>query len=124
MPLYAASPFYRKQFCMNGSNMTQLLSAIGSSLFFPNIATTASSITPRLDLSIEGMRSQQWGVGVFIFMLIGVLVFSGIIYAVAFGKFAPKTMKPGEKVMFGAVILGTVVAVIFGGLQLLSGYLF
>jgi hypothetical protein len=124
MPLYAALPFYRKQFCMNVSNMAQLLSTIGSSLFFPNIATTASNIAPRLDLSIEGMRSQNWGVGVFIFMLIGVLTFSGIIYVVTFGKFAPKTMKTGEKVMVGAVIVGTLLAVIFGGIQLLSGYLF
>jgi hypothetical protein len=109
---------------MNGSNLALFFNTIGSSHFFLNIATTANNITPRLDLSIEGMRSQQWGVGVFLFMLIGVLTFSGIIYVVAFGKFAPKTMKPGEKLMFGAVILGTIVAVIFGGIQLLSGYLF
>lgn len=84
----------------------------------------AALLAPKLDLSIEGMRSQQFSVGVFIFMLIGVVVFSGIIYAVAFGKAAPKQMKTGEKVMFGAIIMGTVFAVIFGGLQLLSGQLF
>ncbi len=84
----------------------------------------AGTMAPKVDLSIEGMRSQQFSVGVFFFMLVGVLVFSGIIYAVAFGRGAPKQMKTGEKVMFGAIILGTVCAVAFGGLQLLSGELF
>jgi hypothetical protein len=93
-------------------------------LWSNNLLVHADALTPKLDLSIEGMRSQQFSVGVFIFMLIGVVVFSGIIYAVAFGRAAPKQMKTGEKVMFGAIILGTVGAVIFGGLQLLSGQLF
>lgn len=84
----------------------------------------AGMMAPKMDLSIEGMRSQQFSVGVFFFMLVGVVVFSGIIYAVAFGRGAPKQMKTGEKVMFGAIILGTVAAVVFGGLQLLSGELF
>lgn len=70
------------------------------------------------------MRSQQFSVGVFIFMLITILVFSAIVYAVVFGKYAPKTMRLGEKVLFGAIILGIVVAIIFGALQMLSGYLF
>jgi hypothetical protein len=90
----------------------------------PNIALAASASSHGLDMSIEGMRSQQWGIGVFVFMLIGVLTFSGIIYAVSFGKFAPKNMKTGERVMIIAVILGTLTAVVFGGIQLLSGYLF
>lgn len=79
---------------------------------------------PALDLSIEGMRSQQFSVGVFFFMLLGVGVFAGIIYVVAFGRAAPRSMKRGEKVMFGAIILGTVLAVLFGGMQLLNGDLF
>lgn len=70
------------------------------------------------------MRSQQFSVGVFFFMLLTIFVFSAIVYFVAFGKYAPKTMRPGEKVMFGAIILGIVVAIIFGALQMLSGYLF
>ncbi len=88
------------------------------------VSVLAGTSSPKLDLSIEGMRSQQFSVGVFAFMLVGVLVFSGIIYAVAFGKSAPKAMKRGEKVMFGAIIFGTVLAVVFGGMQLLTGDLF
>jgi hypothetical protein len=84
----------------------------------------AADTSPGLDLSIEGMRSQRFSVGVFFFMLLGVVVFCGIIYSVVFGKFAPKTMRTGEKIMFGAIIMGVVVAVIFGATQMLSGYLF
>src|SRR5512135_1040116 len=106
---------------MNPDNFALLLRQFGSGGQFSILAGAAS---PRLDLSIEGMRSQQFSVGVFFFMLLGVLVFSGIIYAVAFGKHAPKSMKTGEKIMFGAIIFGTVLAVVFGGMQLLSGDLF
>ncbi len=106
---------------MNGSSFETLLAHLGHGGFF-SVLSGASS--PKLDMSIEGMRSQQFSVGVFFFMLLGVLVFSGIIYAVAFGRYAPKTMKTGEKVMFGAIILGTVLAVVFGGMQLLTGDLF
>ncbi|HEY5993254.1 MAG TPA: hypothetical protein VIU46_01510 [Gallionellaceae bacterium] len=88
------------------------------------ISVLSEAASPKLDMSIEGMRSQQFSVGVFFFMLLGVLVFSGIIYAVAFGRYAPKSMKLGEKIMFGAIIFGTVLAVVFGGLQLLTGELF
>jgi hypothetical protein len=33
-------------------------------------------------------------------------------------------MRPGERVMFAAIILGVVTAVIFGALQMLGGFLF
>jgi hypothetical protein len=33
-------------------------------------------------------------------------------------------MRSGEKVMFALIILGIIVAVIFGGLQMLGGYLY
>ena len=70
------------------------------------------------------MRSQEFSVGVFFFMLLTIFVFAAIVYAVVFGKYAPKTMRLGEKMMFGAIILGIIVAIIFGATQMLSGYLF
>jgi hypothetical protein len=70
------------------------------------------------------MRSQQFSVGVFIFMLLTIFVFSAIVYSVVFGKYAPKTMRLGEKILFGAIILGIVVAIIFGATQMLGGFLF
>jgi hypothetical protein len=84
----------------------------------------SAETSAKVDLSIESMRSQRFGVGVFIFLMIGILVFCGIIYSVARGKHAPKHMKTGEKMMFGAIIMGVVVAVIFGATQMLSGVLF
>lgn len=91
---------------------------------FQLAVSAATDISPTLDLSIEGMRSQQFSVGVFIFMLLGVFVFLGIIYVVAFGRAAPKNMKTGEKVMFLAIVMGTLTAVAIGAVQMLSGYLF
>ncbi len=57
-------------------------------------------------------------------MLLGVIVFSGIVFMVMFGNHAPKQMRLGEKVMFALIIVGIVVAVIFGALQMLGGNLF
>jgi cytochrome b561 len=80
--------------------------------------------SPAVDMSIEGMRSQHFSVGIFLFMLLTIFVFSAIVYSVVFGKYAPKTMRLGEKIMFGAIILGIVVAIIFGAMQMLGGILF
>ncbi|CAE6695229.1 hypothetical protein NTGZN8_130180 [Candidatus Nitrotoga fabula] len=57
-------------------------------------------------------------------MLLGVIVFSGIVFMVMFGNHAPKQMRLGEKVMFALIIVGIVVAVIFGALQMLGGNLY
>jgi hypothetical protein len=83
-----------------------------------------SEISPKLDLSIEGMRSQQFSEGVFVFLLIGIVVFSGIVIALLFGANRSKRLRLGERLMFAAIIFGIVVAVIFGALQMLGGYLF
>jgi hypothetical protein len=90
--------------------------------FMNVLISTANS--SKLDLSIEGMRSQQFSTGVFFFMLLGVVVFSAIVIMVMFGSHAPKKMRTGEKVLFGLIISGIVVAVIFGGMQMLGGSLF
>jgi hypothetical protein len=83
-----------------------------------------SAYSPKLDLSIEGMRSQQFSTGVFFFMLLGVVVFSAIVFMVMFGNHAPKKMRTGERVMFGLIISGIIIAVVFGGMQMLGGNLF
>jgi hypothetical protein len=106
-----------------GNAIEQLLRVAGFDGLYA-VASAAAGVAPRFDLSIEGMRSQQFSVGVFFFMLLGVVVFGGIIYAVAFGRFAPKTMRRGEKVLFGGIIAGTILAVAFGAAQLITGYLF
>ena len=79
-------------------------------------------ISPKLDLSIEGMSSQQFSVGVFYFMMVGVVVFSVIIYF--FLGMSKTKLKTGEKWMFAAIIFGVVVAVFFGATQMVFDYLF
>ena len=74
--------------------------------------------------TIEGMRSQQFSIGIFIFMLIGVAVFLGIVYQMTTVKKATEKLKTGEKVMIMCIILGVVAAVTFGAMQLLQGRLF
>ena len=74
--------------------------------------------------TIEGMRSQEFSVGIFIFMIIGVAVFLGIIVKVAFIKKETERLKTGEKVLLVWIILGVLAAVLFGATQLLQGRLF
>lgn len=74
--------------------------------------------------TIEGMRSQQFSIGIFIFMLIGVAVFLGIVYQMTTIRKASEKLKTGEKVMIICIILGVVAAVTFGATQLLAGRLF
>jgi hypothetical protein len=78
----------------------------------------------RIDLSIEGLHSQRFGVGVFFLLMLGILLFAGIIVAVLKGSGEQKVTRTGEKVMFGAIIIGVVVAIVFASLQMLSGVLF
>jgi thiol:disulfide interchange protein len=74
--------------------------------------------------TIEGMRSQEFSVGIFIFMMIGVLVFLGIIVHVVISKKTTERLKTGEKVLLLWIILGVIAAVSFGAMQLLHGRLF
>jgi hypothetical protein len=78
----------------------------------------------RLDLSIEGMHSQRFGVGVFFLLMLGIVIFSGIIVAIMRGSGKQKITRTGEKIMFGAIIFGVLAAVVFASLQMLSGVLF
>jgi uncharacterized membrane protein YidH (DUF202 family) len=84
----------------------------------------SSDLSPKLDLSIEGMRSQQFSEGVFAFLLVGIVVFIGIMIAFMFSKNRSEKMRLGERLMFTAIILGVAVAIIFGAVQMLGGYLF
>jgi len=104
-----------------------LLSAIFSSnaiTRFNPILVQSSEEANRLlgiDLSIEGLRSQ--GTSTFIF---GFLIVSLIIYAIIIFVYLPKggkSLKTGEKYMLGAIILSIFIAIFFGYLQLIDGYL-
>ncbi len=74
-----------------------------------------------IDLSIEGLRSQKYSVGIFVFLIISLIFFSIIIYF--YIPKGDKKLKTGEKIMFGAIIMGIFIAIGVGWLQLIEGYL-
>ncbi|MFI5113393.1 MAG: hypothetical protein ACHP9S_11230 [Terriglobales bacterium] len=78
----------------------------------------------RIDFSIESMQSQRFGVGVFCLLMLGIVLFAGIIIAVMRGTGGQKVTRTGERLMFGAIIAGVLVAMVFASLQMLSGVLF
>ena len=88
------------------------------------ISQLSPELSPKLDLSIEGMQSQQFSVGVFVFLLIGILVFSAIVITLMFNLSRKENLKSGERWMLAAIVIGVVVSVIIGALQMLGGYLF
>lgn len=75
------------------------------------------------DSSIESMRSQEFSVGIFYFLVAAIIVFTVFIFMFMFKDKSSK-LKKGEKVMFVWLLFGVVVAIAFGAAQLLHGYLF
>lgn len=102
--------------------INRLLAATITVLFF-NVSNLYAEEKQTFDLGIESMRSHSYSVGIFVFMMIAIAVFVGIV--VAFFKHqSNESIKPGEKVLFGMIILGVVLASIFAAVQLLDGFLF
>jgi uncharacterized membrane protein len=75
-----------------------------------------------VDTSIEGMRSQEFSVAIFYFLIASIIVFT--IFVFLFMTKSKSTLKKGEKILFAWIFLGIVIAVIFGAAQMLHGYLF
>ena len=77
---------------------------------------------PGYNTGIEGMDSQQWSVGIFVFLILCIIVFTVIVVKfMTTDKVA--TLKRGEKFLFAWILLGVVAAVIIGAMQLLQGRL-
>ncbi|RJQ46214.1 MAG: hypothetical protein C4528_07475 [Gammaproteobacteria bacterium] len=76
----------------------------------------------REDRGVDSLYSQQFSIGIFFFMLLAIIFFASIVVGFMAGKNV-KGLKRGEKWLFAWIFLGIVVAVIFGALQLLGGYL-
>lgn len=87
----------------------------------------SSDISPKLDLSIDGMRSQEFSEGIFVFLMLGIALFAGIVLVlgrgIGKGRFQLKGARVGELIIFGAILLGIIAAVIMAGMQMLGGYL-
>jgi len=73
--------------------------------------------------TIESMRSKEYSVGIFFFMVLGIAVFSAILYNF-FLRAKSEGMRTGEKLLFAWLVLGVVAALAFGTTQLLFGHLF
>ncbi|MDQ6998793.1 MAG: hypothetical protein Q9M17_08760 [Mariprofundus sp.] len=78
---------------------------------------------PVFDLGIESMRSQEYSIGIFIFMIISMLVFVGVI-VLFYQKTDMSNVKTGEKALMGMIVLGVIVSAIFAAVQMLDGFLF
>ena len=74
-----------------------------------------------IDMSIEGLRAREFSIYIFVFLILSLILFCFIIYLYLPKKLAQ--LKTGEKIMFGALIMGVVLAVIMGYVQLIEGYL-
>jgi len=88
------------------------------------LAEATDKVSPfGIDMSIESMSSQQFSVGIFIFLMIAIAIFAGIIFMYMF-KDVSNRLKTGEKWLFAWLFIGVVVAVAFGAAQMVNGYLF
>jgi len=86
-------------------------------------ALSAENDGQAYDLGIESMRSHGYSVGIFIFLLISILVFLYIVGAFWKGS-KGASIKTGEKVLLGMIVVGVFVAIAFAAAQLLDGFLF
>ncbi|MDH3325228.1 MAG: hypothetical protein OEM38_00760 [Gammaproteobacteria bacterium] len=72
-------------------------------------------------MSIDSLRSQAYSDYIFVFLILSLILFCYIIYL-----YLPKNLgdlKLGEKIMFISIIIGVILAVIIGYVQLIDGYL-
>lgn len=79
---------------------------------------------PASHWTIEGMQGYRFSVGIFIFMMAGVVVFGAIVYHFFMHAGPRANIKRGEKLLFAWIVAGMFVAVIIGAVQLLYGRLF
>ena len=102
--------------------LEQVKTISGNVTQFVAVAANDSNLVMGIDMSIEGLRSQKYSVGIFIFLVVSLIFFSGIIYMYIPRKGKPG-LKTGEKVMFGCIIAGVFIAIAIGWIELIEGYL-
>jgi len=87
------------------------------------LADAVENAGQTFDLGIESMRSHNYSVGIFVFLLVSILVFLFIVGAFWKGS-KGASIKTGEKVLLSMIVVGVFVAIAFAAAQLLDGYLF
>lgn len=73
------------------------------------------------DLSIDAMRANGYNIGIFIFLIIGILVFLSVGYY--FMTHEKTKLKKGEIFLLIWIVFGVIAAIVMGSTQLLSGFL-
>ena len=99
------------------------MSWAGSSTTFPRLVVEDVTRPLGFDMSIDGMQTQGFSVGIFVFLIIGIVVFTLIVFAFL-TKSKGARLKSGEKYLFAWILFGVVVSIAFGASQLLFGNLF
>ena len=108
------------------SNTGKLAAVAVDGLSSTTVATTEvveKEYQPGKGMTIEGMETQEFSVGIFYFLVICILVFTAIVFMFMF-KDKTQKLKKGEKWLFAWILFGVVVATAFGAAQLLHGFLF
>jgi len=100
--------------------MFSFIAVIFITLCLPELLCAAEQQV--FDMGIESMRSQSYSVGIFIFMIISMLVFVGVI-VLFYQKTDMSSVKTGEKVLMGMIVFGVLVSAVFAAVQMLDGFL-
>lgn len=103
--------------------MQTLVNWLGSGASFPRFLIVDTQRPLGFDMSIDGMQTQGFSVGIFVFLIIGIIVFTLIVFAFL-TKSKGAQLKTGEKYLFAWILFGVVISVLFGASQLLFGNLF
>ena len=87
------------------------------------IATEAEKVRPfGIDMSIESMSSKSFSTGMFYFLIFAIIIFVAIAFLFMF-KDKTQKLKRGEKILFGWILFGVVVAIGMGAVQMMHGFL-
>ena len=92
---------------------------------FPFLLNVAEGDVNRplgIDMSLESMSTQSFSTGMFYFLIFAIVVFLVIAFMFMF-KDKTQKLKMGEKILFIWILIGVVVAIVFGAMQMMHGFL-
>jgi len=90
---------------------------------FSLLQIASEEAAPVYNFGIESLQSHEYSVGIFIFLMISIALFVGIM-VIYMKPHSGSKIKKGEWVLMGAILLGVIAASVIAALQLLEGYLF